>query len=140
MGLILCATRGGEASYRTQQAAIALAKENGDEIVFLYIIDLHFLDKTAAPIVVNIENELDKMGQFFLLMAKERATEQGVEVRTITRRGKVREEIINAILDEGATRVVLGRPVGKQSAFQESSLQSFTNEIKRVTEAIPVLV
>lgn len=140
MGLILCATRGGEASYRTQQAAIALAKENGDEIVFLYIIDLHFLDKTAAPIVVNIENELDQMGQFFLLMAKERATEQGVEVRTITRRGKVREEIINAILDEGATRVVLGRPVGKQSAFQESSLQSFTNEIKRVTEAIPVLV
>lgn len=140
MGLILCATRGGEASYRTQQAAIALAKENGDEIVFLYIIDLHFLDKTAAPIVVNIENELDQMGQFFLLMAKERATEQGVEVRTITRRGKVREEIINAVLDEGATRVVLGRPVGKQSAFQESSLQSFTNEIKRVTEAIPVLV
>jgi nucleotide-binding universal stress UspA family protein len=140
MGLILCATRGGEASYRTQQAAIALAKENGDEIVFLYIIDLHFLDKTAAPIVVNIENELDQMGQFFLLMAKERATEQGVEVRTITRRGKVQEEIINAVLDEGATRVVLGRPVGKQSAFQESSLQSFADEIERVTEAIPVLV
>ncbi len=140
MGLILCATRGGEASYHTQQAAIALAKENGDEIVFLYIIDLHFLDKTAAPIVVNIENELDQMGQFFLLMAKERATEQGVEVRTITRKGKVREEIINAVLDEGATRVVLGRPVGKQSAFQESSLQSFTDEIERVTEAIPVLV
>lgn len=131
---------GGEASYRTQQAAIALAKENGDEIVFLYIIDLHFLDKTAAPIIVNIENELDQMGQFFLLMTKERATEQGVEVRTITRRGKVREEIINTVLDEGATRVVLGHPVGKQSAFQESSLQSFTDEIERVTEAIPVLV
>lgn len=140
MGLILCATRGGEASYRTQQAAIALAKENGDEIVFLYIIDLHFLDKTAAPIVVNIENELDQMGQFFLLMAKERATEQGVEVRTITRKGKVWEEIINAVLDEGATRVVLGRPLGKQSAFQESSLQSFAAEIERVTEAVTILV
>ncbi len=140
MGLILCATRGGEASYRTQQAAIALAKEHGDEIVFLYIIDLHFLDKTAAPIVVNIENELDQMGQFFLLMAKERATEQGVEVRTITRRGKVQEEIINAVLDEGATRVVLGRPLGKQSAFQESSLQSFAAEIERVTEAVTILV
>ena len=140
MGLILCATRGGEASYRTQQAAINLAKEDGDEIVFLYIIDLNFLDKTAAPIVVNIENELDQMGQFFLLMAKERATEQGVEVRTITRKGKVREEIINAVLDEGATRVVLGHPVGNQSAFQESSLQSFTDEIERVTEAITVLV
>ena len=140
MGLILCATRGGEASYRTQQTAIALAKEHGDEIVFLYIIDLSFLNKTAAPIVVNIENELDQMGRFFLLMAKERASEQGVEVRTITRNGIVQEEIINAVLEEGATRVVLGRPAGEQSAFQTSSLQAFADEIKRVTEAETILV
>ena len=140
MSLILCATRGGEASYRTQQAAIALAKEHGDEIVFLYIIDLSFLNKTAAPIVVNIENELDQMGRFFLLMAKERASEQGVEVRTITRNGIVQEEIINAVLEEGATRVVLGRPAGEQSAFQTSSLQAFADEIKRVTKAETILV
>ncbi len=140
MGLILCAIRGGEASYRTQQAAIALAKEHGDEIVFLYIIDLSFLNKTAAPIVVNIENELDQMGRFFLLMAKERASEQGVEVRTITRNGTVQEEIINAVLEEGATRVVLGRPAGEQSAFQTSSLQAFADEIKRVTEAETIIV
>lgn len=140
MSLILCATRGGEASYRTQQAAIALAKEHGDEIVFLYIIDLSFLNKTAAPIVVNIENELDQMGRFFLLMAKERASEQGVEVRTITRNGTVQEEIINAVLEEGATLVVLGRPAGEQSAFQTSSLQAFADEIKRVTKAETILV
>lgn len=140
MSLILCATRGGEASYRTQQAAIALAKEHGDEIVFLYIIDLSFLNKTAAPIVVNIENELDQMGRFFLLMAKERASEQGVEVRTITRNGIVQEEIINAVLEEGATLVVLGRPAGEQSAFQTSSLQAFADEIKRVTKAETILV
>ena len=140
MGLILCATRGGEASLHTQQAAIALAKEHGDEIIFLYISDLHFLDKTAAPIVVDIENDLDQMGQFFLLMAKERATEQGVQVRTITRKGNVQEEIINAVLEEGATRVVLGRPAGDQSAFEDSSLAAFAAEIERVTEAIPVLV
>ena len=140
MGLILCATRGGEASYRTQQAAIALAKEQSDEIAFLYIIDLSFLNKTAAPIVVNIENELDQMGRFFLLMAKERATEQGVEVRTITRKGIVQEEIINAVLDEGATQVVLGRPAGELSAFQTSSLETFAAEIERETKAITILV
>ena len=140
MGLILCATRGGEASYRTQQAAIALAKEHVDEIVFLYIIDLSFLNKTAAPIVVNIENELEQMGRFFLLMAIERATEQGVKVRTIIRKGKVQEEIINAALGEGATRVVLGRPADKQSTFQIASLETFAAEIERVTEAITILV
>jgi nucleotide-binding universal stress UspA family protein len=140
MGLILCATRGGEASYRTQQAAIALAKERGDKIVFLYIIDLHFLDKIAAPIVVDVESELEQMGQFFLLMAKERAIEQGIEVYTITRKGAVREEIIKATREEGATLVVLGRPAGETSTFQAASLQAFAEEIERQTGAETMLV
>ena len=140
MGLILCATRGGEASYSSQLAAIALAKERNDEIVFLYIINLSFLDKTSAPIVVNIEHELEQMGRFFLLMAKERATEQGVNVRTIIRRGDIREEILNAVRDEGATMVVLGRPTGMQSAFEMSGLKDFMDEIERETGAETKLV
>lgn len=133
MGLILCATRGGEASYRTQQAAIELAKTRGDEIVFLYVIDLSFLNKTAAPIVVDVENEVDQMGDFFLLMAKELAAEHGVEARVLTRKGSVRAEIKNAARDEGATLVVLGRPIGKQSKFQMSSLRSFADDIETET-------
>jgi hypothetical protein len=43
MGLILCTARGDEASYCTQKAAIALAKERGNEIVFLYILYMDFL-------------------------------------------------------------------------------------------------
>lgn len=140
MGLILCATRGGEASYNTQKAATALAKQRNDQIVFLYIIDLSFLDKTAAPIVVDVENELKQMGNFFLLMAKEIAEEQGVQARTISRKGKVRDEIIKATHEEGATLVVLGRPVGKQSAFQMSSLETFASEIEHQTEAETTIV
>ena len=140
MGLILCATRGGEASYRTQQAAIDLAKESGDEIVFLYVSDLSFLNKTAAPIVVDIENELDQMGDFFLLMAKERAAEHGVDARVLTHKGSVRDEIKKAARDEGATLVVLGRPMGKQSAFQMTSLQAFALEIETETGAKTIIV
>lgn len=140
MGLILCATRGGEASYRSQQVAISLAKERGDEIIFLYIINLDFLDKTSAPIVVDIENELEQMGRFFLLMAKERAVEEGVEVRTLIRRGDVREEIIRVAMEEQVTLVVLGRPVGKLSAFLESSLEEFRQEIEKETGAETALV
>ena len=140
MGLILCATRGGETSYKTQQAAIALAKERGDSIIFLYVIDLHFLDKTASPIVVDIESELVQMGRFFLLMAKEAAEERGVKADTITRKGMVREEIIQAILDEGADLVVLGTPAGKRSAFEIESLNEFREEIERLTGAETVLV
>jgi hypothetical protein len=78
MGRILCATRGGETSYRTQDAAIELAKEQNDELAFFCVVDINFLDKTAAPIVVDAENEVNKMGEFLLLMAKERASGAGL--------------------------------------------------------------
>lgn len=140
MGLILCAARGGEESYRTQQAAIALAKERQDELCFLYVIDFSFLNKTAAPIVVDIENELEQMGNFFLLMAKERAAEQGINVRTLTRKGAVKEEIIKAIQEEGASAVVLGRPGEKQSAFEMSGIEAFAFEIEEQTNAKTIIV
>jgi nucleotide-binding universal stress UspA family protein len=133
MGLILCATRGGEASFRTQNAAIALAKERGDEVTFLYVVDLNFLDKTAAPIVVDVENEISQMGKFLLLVAKERATDQGVEARMISRKGKVREKIKQTAIEIGATLVVLGRPAGETSAFRLSSLEAYAQEIEQET-------
>ena len=43
MKKILCATRGGEASLRTQDAVIAMAQETGATILFLYVVDVEFL-------------------------------------------------------------------------------------------------
>jgi nucleotide-binding universal stress UspA family protein len=133
MGKILCATRGGEASRRTQDAAIALAKERGDELVFLYVVDIHFLDKTAAPIVVDVENEVTKMGEFLLLMAQERAAAQAVTATAIFRSGKVREELKQAALDERASLILLGRPAGDESVFHLASLQAFAAEVETET-------
>jgi len=133
MGKILCATRGGEASYRTQDAAIALAKERGDTLLFLYVVDLRFLDKTAAPIVVDAENEVAKMGEFLLLMAKERAAEQSVAAETTWRKGKFREELKKAAREEGASLVVLGRPANEESVFKLAGLKAFAAEIAAET-------
>jgi len=93
MAIILFATRGGEEGYRTQDKAIAMAKDRGDTLLFLYVVNLQFLDKTAAPIVVDVEDEISDMGEFLLLMPKERAAEQGVEANTICRKGNLRQEI-----------------------------------------------
>jgi nucleotide-binding universal stress UspA family protein len=90
MGKILCATRGGEDSYQTQDQAIALARRRGDTLIFLYVIDTHFLDKTAAPIVVDVGQQVGHMGEFLLAMAQERARSQGVSARCISRSGHVR--------------------------------------------------
>jgi len=135
MGLILCATRGGEASYRTQEAAISLAKERGDDLVFLFVADLQFLEKTSAPIVVDVENEVTQMGEFFLLMALERAAKRGVEARPLSYKGDIHDEIIKAVKDEGATLVVLGRPSGPESAFRMANLKAFAAEIEAETGA-----
>jgi nucleotide-binding universal stress UspA family protein len=133
VGKILCATRGGEASYRTQDAAIALAEERGDTLLFLYVVDLHFLDKTAGSGVVDVEQEMTKMGQFLLLMAKERAAAQGVEAETTSRKGAFREELKNAACEEEAALVMLGRPADAESVFKLADLEAFAAEIEDET-------
>jgi nucleotide-binding universal stress UspA family protein len=126
MGKILCATRGGQASYRTQDAAISLASERGDSLFFLYVADVQFLNKTAAPIVVDVENEVIKMGEFLLLMAQERAAEQGVEAQAIVREGELATELLAVACELDADLIVLGRPMDK-AVFDEAAIQSFAD-------------
>jgi nucleotide-binding universal stress UspA family protein len=140
MGKILCATRGGEASYRTQDKAIALAKEQGDTLLFFYVVDLCFLDKTAGSGVVDVEGEMTKMGEFLLLMAQERAAEQGVEADTLCHKGEMREELKKAARKEGASLVVLGRPAGAESVFELASLEAFASEIEEETNISTVIL
>jgi nucleotide-binding universal stress UspA family protein len=120
-----------------------MAKEKDASLLFLYVIDLQFLDLTAAPIVVDVEDEVHDMGEFLLLMAKERAAKQGVFAKTVCHKGKVRKEIKKAVLKYGASFVVLGSPVGNESAksaFQMAGLQAFASEIKKETGAIVLIV
>ena len=140
MGIILCPTRGGPASYYTQDKAITLAKERGDTLLFLYVVNLHFLDKLAAPIVVDVEDEVHQMGEFLLLIAKERAEEQGVETRTISRKGEVRDEIKKVAQEEKVSLVMFGRPAGDESTFELADLKTFAAEIEKETGIETIIV
>jgi nucleotide-binding universal stress UspA family protein len=134
MGKILCATRGGEASYRTQDAVIKLAKEQGDTILFLYVVDTRFLDhalRAVRPSVVK--EEMARMGDFLLAMAQERAEGQGVTAETRIRYGELQPELKAAAQEEDVDLVVLGRPVGDESAFQVSALEAFAAKILEET-------
>ncbi|MFQ6001964.1 MAG: universal stress protein, partial [Anaerolineae bacterium] len=135
----LCATRGGEASWRTQDKAINLAKERGDELIFLYVADMSFLDKIAAPVVIDAGSGVERMGGFLLAMAQERAREKGLEVRVVIREGKTREEIKAAAKELGVNTVVLGLPV-EGGVFQEEAIRAFAREIEEETGAEVVLV
>jgi nucleotide-binding universal stress UspA family protein len=139
MGKILCATRGGEASYRTQDKAIELALQRGDELVFLYVVNIEFLNKTAAPIVVDVATEIERMGEFLLAMAQERAREAGVEASLVTRRGDVRQQIKAAAVEESVDLVILGIPADETSLFKLEALRAFAAEIEEET-GIPAVI
>ena len=131
MGKILCATRGGEASYRTQDATIELAQERGDEILFLYVMDIEFLKKTAHAVRPDVVMaEMEKMGEFLLAMAQERAQKQGVSADYVLRHGDLRQELIAAARELDVALVVLGKPTGEESAFAMAGLESFAAQIK----------
>ncbi|MCJ7703048.1 MAG: universal stress protein [Anaerolineales bacterium] len=133
MSKILCATRGGEASYPAQDAAIALAKEQGDELVFLYVADISFLNQMAAPMVIDVESSLEKLGQFQLVMAQERAAAQGIIAQTIVRKGKFRAELVVVAEEIGATLIAMGRSQGPDAAFEDAALQAFAADLQTKT-------
>ena len=80
-----------------------------------------------------MEDEISDMGEFLLLMAKERAAEQGVEANTICRKGSLRQEIKITALEENVSLVLLGHPVSDKSAFQLAGLEKFAQEIESET-------
>ena len=110
MSVILCATRGGEASIKTQQRAIGLAKEREAKLVFIFVADVRFLDHYTAPRVPAMEGEMEHLGEFLLLMAKERAEKAGVEADFTVRKGVFMAALIEAAKELGASLIVLGRP------------------------------
>lgn len=99
MKTILCPTRGGERSYPNQDWAIARAKEQGADLIFLYINDVQFLNQVASPVLFDLASDLDEMGEFMLTMAKERAEKLGIVAQTIVRRG-VFEEVLREVIPE----------------------------------------
>ena len=62
MGIIICATRGGEASERTQEAAIQLAKERGDE-TFPVRLELAKARSISKLLRIDSKLALAKFGQ-----------------------------------------------------------------------------
>lgn len=111
MGSILCATRGGEESIQTEQAAIRQAAASGDVLIFFYVVDVEFLARAQYTLRSDIvHEELAEMAEFLMTMAVERAQEQGVKATSLIRHGVFLDELVIAAAEVGAEQVILGRP------------------------------
>lgn len=119
-GKILCAIRGGEGSIPTQEAAITLAHEKGNELVFFYVADINFLaDANYALHTDIVEDEIEGMGHFLMDLAIDRAEAAGVEARSIIKHGDFLDELVRTAKAAHATLVVLGRPADNNQFEQE---------------------
>ena len=140
MTTILCATRGGEASVQTQMHAIDLAKARGSDLLFLYVADVRFLDRMTGSIVVDVAAELENMGEFLLLMAKERAEKAGVQASTVVKRGEFRQALIEAAEEAEASLIVFGSPGEDSSITQREYLEQLTASISEESGIETIIV
>jgi nucleotide-binding universal stress UspA family protein len=130
---ILCPTRGGQASYPNQDRAIAIAKEREVEILFLYITNVEFLDHTPMAKVVDLESEMDEMGEFMLTMAQERAENRGVRARIAVRRGEFRDVLKDIVSEHEIQTIVLGSSAGGTGVVTPEFLHDLAEDISCTT-------
>ncbi len=128
---IVCATRGGEVSRRTQERAVALAKERGTEVVFLYVIDFSFSKTLNELLAAALADELERLGRSLLSIAQARARKQDVIARTAILHGTALQNIEEYVRQVDAGALVIGAP------RTSSTLQgSETGDVHRLAETI----
>ena len=117
MGSVLCVTRGGEGGIRVQKEAVRIAMDRGETLVFLYVADGSFLNRLAAPIVVDIKTILERMGWFPLYAAIERASARSVPAESLTRYGVLSNVLPDVVSEIDASTIIIGHLTGAPSCF-----------------------
>ncbi len=103
-------------------------------MIFFYVTDIEFLayaNYAMRPDVIT--REMDKMAEFLMVMAVERAEEEGIKADYLIRHGRFAEELEAVVREEGITLVVLGQPEGEGSAFGISGLRLLAEKIQKDT-------
>ncbi|MGD9100862.1 MAG: universal stress protein [Anaerolineae bacterium] len=142
MGPIVCATRGGGASHRTQERAIALAKEQSAELTFLCIVDANFAGALSEKLAAALEDELRRLGRSLLHIAEVRAQEQGVSAQTVCMFGPVQENIKAYLQHVNASTLVIGqsRPNTINQVFCPDCVDDFAEMLRQSTSVEVIVV
>ena len=132
---IVCATRGGEASRRTQDRAVALAKERRAQLVFLYVADCGIAGPVDPSLAATVTDELMRLGRSLVSIAQVRAQEQRVDAQVVVLCGEVRKSIQDFLRQVGAGTLVIGksRPASGQEAPDRVSAEEFADAIHQAT-------
>lgn len=142
MGPIICATRGGEASRRTQERAIALARERELPLIFLFVADTNFAHPSNPALADALADELARLGRRLLCIAQARAKAEGIPADMVVRHGALRQTIENFVREVEASTLVLGAPgTGlEKKTFSQEELPQFAQAINLNTGVEVIVV
>jgi nucleotide-binding universal stress UspA family protein len=142
MGPIVCATRGGEASRRAQERAIALARDRGDPLIFLFVADTNFTHPANPDLARALVDEMEQLGRRLLRIAQARAQEQGIMAEMVVRRGSVRQTIEELLRERKASVLVLGAPRtdSEKQTFSPEEMPEFAQKISEDTGVEVIVV
>ena len=142
MGSIVCATRGGEASRRTQEMAITLARERGAPLIFFFVVDTNFARPANRALADALVDELERLGRRLLCIARARARDQGISTDIVVRHGTVRHTIEDFLREVNASTLVLGAPGtgSEKTAFSPGEIPRFVQAIGASTGVEVILV
>ncbi len=139
---IVCATQGGEASRRTQERAIDLAKEQGAELIFLYVVDPSFVGPVDDSLVEALKDEMARLGRALLYIARGRARRQGLTAQAVVIHGPLQQSIADYLRQVGASTLVIGTPrtSAASQTFTVEGIQRFVQSVRQETGVEVVVV
>jgi nucleotide-binding universal stress UspA family protein len=142
MGPIVCATRGSEASRRTQERAIALAQERGASLIFLYIVDPAFIKPIDTALTEVVLDELAQLGRGLLCIAQARALEHGLQADIAIRQGAIRATMEDFLREVKASLIIIGAPQRSSSApvFNSEAITQLVQHIQDATGVEVIIV
>ena len=91
-------------------SASQLAKQTGERLHFLFVVNLDFLMMTEKSRTQVLSEEMRGLGEFILLTAQAKADKSGVIAEGSVRQGNVMEEIVTLAKELEVSHIVLGRP------------------------------
>lgn len=122
---IVCAVRGQVHSRATVSRAIDLALAHGARLTFVHVIDAEFLAYATVGIPRLMLQELRSMGEFLMVILKERAERRGVaQVDTALLEGHFDRALLTYLQRQSAEMVVLGA-IGPSRGANALSSQEF---------------
>ena len=85
---------GSEPSWRAFDKALSHAKKSGGKLYAIYVVDVDFLSGISSSQRADVERDLTRAGSLILTEAEKKASDRGVELVKILRKGTLQGEIL----------------------------------------------